>query len=149
MVIRPATEADIPGILEMAREFVGESGYGYTFDPERSEWLVRVYLADPFHAFMVADVDGQIAGAWVAVVAYEWTVEPMCYVVKWYMRRPYRGQGLGHALFGALTDWADTAGVMDTFVTSTAEIGQTGAFTGLCESHGFVRLGPTLVRRKQ
>ena len=148
MVIRPATEADIPAILALARIYMDESAYGYTFDVARSDRLIRAYLADEFHAVVVAEVEGNLAGIWIAAIIYEWMVEPLCYVSKFYTLPAYRGLGVGSALFGALTDWTDTNGVMDTFVASTANMDKSESFTALAEAHGFIPLGPTMVRRK-
>lgn len=146
MHLRNATHEDIPAILEMARTFVAESAYGYTFSEDGALGVISGHLADPFSAFVLAEDDG-LAGAWMATVAHEWTVEPVCYVIKFYVMPRYRGTRCSRMLAQSLVDWADAAGCRDTFATATANVGANPMFVNLLRKYGFVPCGDTMVRR--
>lgn len=144
MLIRPATNDDIPALIELARDFVAESAYGYTFSAENTERAFRFYIEDPYSAVVVTD---DCLAGWIAFVAHEYIQEPVCYVAKFYIHPDIRNAGIANALMAKLTEWADSYGCVDTFATATAGVGADEAYVALCQKHGFEPVGQTLRRR--
>lgn len=145
MVIRPATNQDIPELLMLAETFIKESQWKYTYNKERSTDAFISYIDDPLGAAIVADDDG-LHGLCLVFIGYEFFDEPCCYISKFYVRKESRGIGLGRALMRSAVKWADDNGCVDTTVTAQAHIGQDQLFINLCRKFGFREDGTALVR---
>ena len=98
--VRPATEADVPAILDIYNHYVVNSVATFDVEPqtldEKLEWF-RLSTTLPYCA-VVADIDGDVLGfaslgPFRSKAAYRHTVENSVYV------RPERqGNGIGKAL---------------------------------------------------
>lgn len=70
-MIRPARVEDIPAIVEKGRRFHDESSYVHvTYSPERVEAHCHLLIKAGF--IVVAEIDGQIAGAMLGDVYTPW-----------------------------------------------------------------------------
>jgi GNAT superfamily N-acetyltransferase len=92
-VIRRATPADLPTLLDLCAEYCEADGHH--FDPAGYEAALRPLLADDTHG-VVWLVDG---GDGYAVVTWGWSLEsggPDALLDEFYVRR--RGEGVGTAV---------------------------------------------------
>ena len=121
LLIRPAGVADAPWLAALAERTFRETYTAYNtpddmeryvgehFGPERQ----AAELRDGRMVTLVAEVDGRAAGyAQLARGAAPPSVtgpEPM-EVVRFYVDRPWHGQGVAHQLMAAVADAARTAG---------------------------------------
>lgn len=113
VIIRDATDADLPAITEIYNHAVLTSTATWDLAPvtldERREYLEVRRAAG--HAVLVAEVDGQLRG-WAGYgrfsprAGYDATVEHGIYVTE-----EARGLGIGRSLLTALIDHARTAGL--------------------------------------
>jgi GNAT superfamily N-acetyltransferase len=147
VIVRPATEADLPGFLEGAKEFISESAYGWTYSEEIATHTFRVRLAHPDAAILVA-WEGEICGASIVLHDRDYCLERIGYVEKFYVRPKYRGTPCGRMLVEASLKWFEDSLCWAAFVTATANIGaaQDKQFANLFKKYGFVDCGPTLMR---
>ena len=103
LAVRAATPADAaacadvygPSVLTTAASFESEP-------PTVAEMAGRIAAAQEHHAWLVAEVSGELAGyayatAWKSRAAYRWTCETSVYVAA-----AGQGRGTGRALYTAL-----------------------------------------------
>lgn len=102
-MIRTATEADIPAILEIYTPYVLTSTATFEYDvPCREEFLQRFRCITARFPWLVWEEDGVILGYAYASppytrAAYAWCAEPTVY-----LRPSAQGRGIAKALYGAL-----------------------------------------------
>lgn len=105
LLIRDARPGDVPALLDIYRPFVTDTAVSFELEPPTlSEFASRVASAQSQWAWLVAEVDGQIAGyayasAFRTRAAYRWTAETSAYV-----REGYRGRGVASALYRRLLE---------------------------------------------
>ncbi|MGB7448859.1 MAG: GNAT family N-acetyltransferase [Ornithinimicrobium sp.] len=104
-MIRPATEADVPVLLELVAELAQ-----YEREPEaatgtREDYLAALFPAgaDPAVFAFVAEVDGTVAGMAIWFRTFStWTGRHGIWLEDLYVRPAHRGQGLGADLMAEL-----------------------------------------------
>lgn len=141
MTIRPATEADLPGILEIYNHAVLHSTATADYEPktldDRAAWLA-LRQSRGLPVFVAVDAAGQIAG-WSALSpyhdrpGYRFTAETSVYIAE-----PHRGQGLGKRLLAPLIDAARAQGLRALIASIDSE---NAASIRLHEGFGFERAG--------
>jgi ribosomal protein S18 acetylase RimI-like enzyme len=94
-VLRRAGLADLDLAVELMREFYGESGF--TLHEERGREALRGLVADPVlgRLWLVEDA-GAVAG--YVALTFGWSIEYQgrdAFVDDLYLRRDFRGRGLG------------------------------------------------------
>lgn len=107
MIIRPATRADLPGILEIYNDAVLKTTATYDYEPRtlehRTQWFEE-HQRDNYPVFVAQDGAGRIVG-WSALnpfharMGYRFTSENSVYVAA-----DSRGQGIGKLLLEPLLD---------------------------------------------
>ena len=103
MVIRPATEQDLPAILEIYSHYVETTPYSFEYTPPTpEEFLARFRRISAQFPYFVCEAGGEVAGYAYADkpferAAYAWCAEPSVY-----LRPDARGKGMGRALYEAL-----------------------------------------------
>ncbi|VAW17733.1 hypothetical protein MNBD_ALPHA09-1966 [hydrothermal vent metagenome] len=141
LAIRPALEADVPGICEIYNYFIRETTI--TFDLEevslenRLKW-VRQFGATGRHRLFVAEAQSQVAGfayssQYRAKAGYDTTIETTIYTRPGLERR-----GGGRALYGALFDALAGEDVHRAIAVITEP---NAASDGLHGSFGFIKIG--------
>jgi ribosomal protein S18 acetylase RimI-like enzyme len=107
---RPATEADVPTILDMMQDF--NAIEAIVFDREAFRPRVRRLLGDPqLGALLVFSVDGAAAG--YAVVTYGFDLEyggRDAFLTELYVVAARRGQGIGRLGLAAAEAYARSGG---------------------------------------
>jgi L-amino acid N-acyltransferase YncA len=114
MHLRPASHADLPGILEIYNEAVLNTTATYDYEPrtleQRQQWFEE-RQRDNYPVFVAVDDTGCIAG-WSALnpfharPGYRFTSENSVYVAA-----DQRGRGLGKLLLAPLVEAAKTRGL--------------------------------------
>jgi len=106
-VIRLATEADAPRILEIYAPIVRETAISFEYEvPSEDEMRKRIRSKLEHHPWLVMEREGMLlgyayAGRWRDRAAYDWTVETTIYVNS-QARRGGVGRRLYEVLFGVL-----------------------------------------------
>ena len=112
--IQPATEQDIPTIIELA-EATWEPTYRFIISKEQLEYMYRVIytpaslrrqMREQHHWFFLAYVDGQPSG----FASYSEKPEGVYHLNKIYILPSHQGQGLGQRLIQAVENAARQAG---------------------------------------
>jgi len=110
-IVRSATEADVPAILDIYNEAVLHSTATFDIEPhtleERLQWFRET--KHPY-CVIVAEVEGGVVGwgclrGFRARVAYRFTTEDSLYIHK-----DYRGRGIGALLLAELIERAKNGG---------------------------------------
>ncbi len=114
MNVRPATPADLPGILEIYNEAVLNTTATYDYEPRtlehRTQWFEE-RRRDEFPVFVAVDDRARVVG-WSALnpfharFGYRFTAENSVYVAA-----DQRGRGLGKLLLPPLIDGAKARGL--------------------------------------
>lgn len=114
MTIRPATTADLPGILEIYNDAVINTTATYDYEPRtlehRTQWFEE-RQRDKFPVFVAVDATGRVVG-WSALnpfharCGYRFTSENSVYVAA-----DQRGKGVGKLLLAPLLEAAQTRGL--------------------------------------
>ncbi len=105
MIIRQARPDDAAAMLEIYRPIVKETATSFELNvPTVADFAARIETIVATHEWLVADLDGDLAGYAYAAPhrareAYQYSTE-----VSVYVHRSYRGQGLGKGLYSALFD---------------------------------------------
>src|SRR6185503_12963775 len=124
MQIRPATHADLPGILEIYNEAVLNTTATYDYEPRtlehRTEWFEERTQAG-YPVVVAVDDAGHVAG-WSALnpfharFGYRFTAENSVYVES-----TMRGKGLGKLLLPPLIEGARAKGLHAIIATIDAD----------------------------
>jgi L-amino acid N-acyltransferase YncA len=139
-IIRPATEADLPGIFAIYDHEVLHGTATFDTEPKspagRLEWLRDD--GNGKYPILVAEHDGTIAGwarlyAWSNRCAYARAAENAVYV-----HRDHRGKGVGHALLAELIRLAPQRGIQ---VLLARIVEGNPASAALHEAHGYQTIG--------
>jgi phosphinothricin acetyltransferase len=114
MQIRPATRADLPGILEIYNDAVLTTTATYDYEPRtlehRTQWFEE-RQRDNYPVFVAEDDAGRVAG-WSALnpfharMGYRFTSENSVYVAA-----DMRGKGIGKLLLAPLIEGAKARGL--------------------------------------
>ena len=114
MQIRPATRADLPGILEIYNDAVLNTTATYDYEPRtlehRTQWFEE-RQREGFPIFVAVDDSGRVAG-WSALnpfharIGYRFTSENSVYVAV-----DARGRGVGKLLLAPLIEGAKARGL--------------------------------------
>ena len=102
-MIRPATERDVPAILEIYRPYILETAYTFEYEvPSLAEFQARFAAITDRHPWLVWEEKGEILGyaygekAFVRA-AYQWDAD-----LAVYLRQDCHGRGIGRALYEAV-----------------------------------------------
>ena len=134
IVVRPVERGDVPVVLALITEVLGEFGLefgkGATTDDELHD-LPQAY-SEHGGAFWVAMVDGVLAGT-----CGVFPVAPATYELrKMYLRPTGRGLGIGARMLEVAIAWTRAAGGAQLVLDTVEEMTRAIAFY---EAHGFVR----------
>jgi len=144
-MIRPATINDLEAMVVLAERFIGETNYEVEFDAEKSRHHLAFYLLMPNLKILVADENGIVGGAMMAV-SHEFQKRPFGYVSKFFVAPEARNWGIGRSLIEATIAWLKEQGVSHIFSTATAGLDEMNQrlFVNLLKKYGFRDCGPVM-----
>jgi GNAT superfamily N-acetyltransferase len=143
MMVRPATHADIPKVVEIVRGFHSESRYrAMRFSPKRVAEIAK-FCIDKGFGVVVGDIDGMMFGV---IDHHTLSMDLVATEIILYVKPEARGGFTAMRLIKAFTAWAHEKGAVECFAGSTAQIA-TGLTQRLYERNGFEVVGPLLARR--
>ena len=138
-LIRSATLADAPALLEIYRPFIEQSAVSFeTRVPSVEEFAARIEKALEGWAWLVAEIDGQLAGyAYGGThrerAAYRWSVETSVY-----LRPDFQRRGIARMLYLNLFDALIERGYCNAYAGATLP---NDASIGFHRSMGFEWIG--------
>ena len=121
-MIRIATEADVPAILEIYAPYVTDTTITFEYTvPTAEEFLVRFRTITRDFPWLVWEENGEILGYAYACrpferAAYSWCAEPSIY-----LRSDARGRGIGRKLYAVLEAILDAQGYCVLYALITGE----------------------------
>ena len=102
-VIRSATEADAPLILQFIRELAEYERLTHEVEATEERLRATLFGPRPFAETLIASVNGEPSGFAVFLPNYStFLAQPGLYLEDIYVRPPFRGCGLGTALITAV-----------------------------------------------
>jgi len=141
VLVRAASEADIPAIAEIYAAEVRDFVNTYEYDvPDGAEMLRRMEdIVEAGYPYLVAEIDGRVAGyayasSFRARSGYRFTVENSVYVAS-----GFQGRGGGSALLGRLIEECAARGYRQ-MVAVIGEAANTASIR-LHERFGFRHVG--------
>lgn len=112
MKIEKVTEGDAPALLEIYGPYVQTTAISFEYEvPSEEEFQSRIRSISSKYPYIKAVEGDRIlgyayAGAFKSRAAYDWSVETTVYV-----RREYRGRGVGRMLYEALEQSLQAMGI--------------------------------------
>ena len=107
-MIREATAADLPPLLLIAEAFGDEAPDTHNYDLDKVEAMLRFCIYDDNAVVYVMEMDEQVVGGIVGVVAEMWaSYDVSATEVAWFVDEKYRGRG-ALKLLRAFEDWAES-----------------------------------------
>ena len=102
-MIRLATEADIPAMLEIYGPYVRETAYSFEYTvPTAEEFTVRFRHHTHFCPWLVWEEEGQVLGYAYGAPAFERAAYRWCGEVSIYLAPRAQGRGVGKRMYAAL-----------------------------------------------
>ena len=139
-IAEPATPSEWSGVREILREYAAGLGVDLCFQDFEAELaaLPGAYQP-PAGALLIARVDGHLAGCGAMRALPEADYADACEMKRLYVRRAFRGFGLGRRLAQALIDRALQAGYSNMLLDTLDDM---EAARDLYESLGFEEIPP-------
>ena len=99
-MIRPATEKDVPEILEIYAPYVENTTVSFEYDvPCRRSFLQRFYDITAQYPWLVWEEDGRILGYAYASAPYTRAAFSWCAEPSIYLREEAKGRSIGKKLY--------------------------------------------------
>lgn len=142
----PLDDRHMHDLLDMAKAFVDESGWNWTFSEESTQEKFERHIDSPLADVIGVFDNGRLVGAAMVVAAQDFVAEEACFVAKFYILPAGRGTNAGRVLAQAIVEWADHMNCACIFATATAAVGGDRAFENLLRKAGFEAAGATMYR---
>ena len=121
-MIRPATEKDVPQILEIYAPYVENTTVTFEYDvPCSRSFLQRFYDITVQYPWLVWEEDGRILGYAYAAAPYSRAAFSWCAEPSVYLREEAQGQGIGKKLYAVLEKILELQGYQVLYALITAE----------------------------
>ena len=148
VTIRSIREEDIPALLVMGKFMVEEGSFApLTFSENKVEATLRACVQLAGHLCLVAKVDGEVIGVFIAGVTSPWFSEKLIAKDKaLYVVPRYRGAGVAQNLVKEYLMWAEEYGVEVAMVADSSGVNIAGV-KHLYENEGFEVVGHVFRKR--
>lgn len=147
MKVTSATLEDIPELLDLCRQFLEESNWGWTFNEDNAikSFYTNIVLPD-CDILQIKNDDGELLGCVMVSIENDFQTENVGDIQEFYIRPEARGTGAGRELLKAACEWFDENKCVRVFVKATANIGKDAAFVNLFKKYDFEVFSVVLVR---
>lgn len=133
-------------VVQLAEMFCEEAGK--TFNLQNHQETIRNIIFSGEGDVAVVYDNGIAAGFAIVAFGAEHHVERYGYIMKFYIRKDCRGTHAARTLTREVTEWLDAHNCAESFVSSTAGIGEDQQFINLMKKFGFKESAVTLKRNK-
>ena len=121
-MIRPATEKDVPEILEIYAPYVENTTITFEYDvPCRKSFLQRFHEITAQYPWLVWEEDGRILGYAYAAAPYSRAAFSWCAEPSIYLRPEAKGRGIGRKLYAVLEEILSRQGYQLLYALITSE----------------------------
>ena len=121
-MIRPATEKDIPEILEIYAPYVENTTVTFEYDvPCQRSFLQRFYEITAQFPWLVWEEEGRILGYAYASAPYSRAAFSWCAEPSIYLREDAKGRGIGRKLYTVLEKILEEQGYQVLYALITSE----------------------------
>ena len=128
-MIRFATQADIPAILEIYGPYVRETAYSFEYTvPTEEEFTARFRHHTHYCPWLVWEEDGRVTGYAYGVPAFERAAYSWCAEVSIYLAKEAQGRGIGRKMYAALETILTFQGYRVLYAIVTSENAPSVAF---------------------
>ena len=122
MIIRMATEKDLPRMLEIYRPYVERTTYSFEYTvPTLEEFTRRFQTVTARFPWLVCERDGVLLGYAYGSAAFERAAYGWCAQASAYLRPDAHRQGIGSALYRVLETILKEQGYVNLYAVVTAE----------------------------
>jgi GNAT superfamily N-acetyltransferase len=118
-VIREATIADVPRLVDMGVRFIEGGAYGWHITPNReamAKLAENLISVDHGHVIIYEQNGAAIGMIGVIATHHPYSGEPVMSEMFWYVEPEHRGAGV--RLLRAAEDWAREHGIRDSIMIS-------------------------------
>lgn len=138
----------IDALVEMTREFIEESKWGFTHDKALCQDQIFNYILSEESDILAVDVDGKMAGAAILIAHQDLCKEKLGFVHKFFISKPYRKTLAPRFLNRECAKWFDDKQCRVSFATATGHVDEASicAYTNLMAKYDYSPCGPTLCR---
>lgn len=147
-VLEYADTGRLNDLCNTAHEYVQETTFGLTPSRKNSVDLALRFIYGEDSDIIYTTSDGELSSYALVSCGYDGYEEKFGYIIKFYVRAPFRGTSVARELFSEMVEWFDSRGCDASFATSTAMIGRDRAFQNLASKYGYEVCGPTMMRSK-
>ena len=143
---RAGTVGDIDFILDRAEDMNAESDWDLSWSRDVGRQYLTSLVESLTTDILLVEVDHvPVAGAFVAA-SYEFHLQPLCYVCKFWVVKEHRRGDVSNILVNDIRQWAADRNSSHIFTTATAGLNRVEQmlFVRLMKSHGYDDVGPTL-----
>ena len=121
-MIRLATEADIPAILDIYAPYVLETTYSFEYTvPTREEFTARFHHHTHYCPWLVWEEEGAVLGYAYGAPAFERAAYRWCGEVSIYLAPQAQGRGIGKKLYAVLEKLMERLGYRLLYAIVTSE----------------------------
>lgn len=138
---------DLPKLVNIAKEFMAETNWGWTFSEENA---LKSYYTSIVHPecdiVLCLSDENELLGAAIVAIENDFQVENVGDILEFYISAKARGTGASRELMSSMCKWFDDRKCVRVFVKATANIGNDQAFINLFKKYGFQVSSVVLVR---
>lgn len=146
MIVKKSQLKDIPHLVGLAKDFLEESKWDWTFSEANALQSFNMGVTHPDCAVFHVEQNGEILGFCAVSFENDFYVERQGDIIEFYISKPLRGTQAARMLLKEVCQWFDDNECKNVFVKALGNIGEDGAFVNLFSKFGFKVFSQVLVR---
>lgn len=143
---RLGAAGDIEIILDVAEKMNAESDWSLSWSRDIGQQYLEALVESSASDILLVERDGALAAGAFVAASWEFHLQPLCYVCKFWVVKEHRRGDVSNILVEDILDWANIRNCSHVFTTATAGLNRAEQmlFVRLMKSHGFDNVGPVL-----